>query len=115
MSPLPNRRPTETMTIEHLGENYHVSVGFYPDTMTVAEVWARGPKPGSDAWALLQDVAHSMSKEIQAGATPEKIAGRAMRGANGEPLSVYGILADAMRRATVFSPHRAAHHTMGDS
>ena len=25
-----------------------------------------------------------------------------------------GVLADATRRATAFSPHRAAHHTMGD-
>ena len=113
MTALPNRRETRTVTFSWKGETYHISLGYRPewtetgDTVKslpivvpklgpVVEVWARGPKPGSDGWALLQDIAHSMSKELQAGVPPERIAARAMRGANGEPLSLFGVLAHAL-------------------
>ena len=116
MSPLPARRETRTITLSWKGETYHISLGHRPEWAEgekiavggkqyslaipelgpVAEVWVRGPKPGSDAWAFLQDVAHAISKELQSGTTPAQIAGRVMRGAGGEPLSLYGVLADAI-------------------
>lgn len=116
MTPLPARRETRTVTLSWKGETYHISLGYRPawregeniqvgDRMlpaavpvlgSVAEIWARGPKPGSDGWALLQDIAHSMSKELQAGVIPAQIAARAMRGASSEPLSLYGVLADVL-------------------
>ena len=114
---LPWRRETRTIQVEwplDSGMLYNISLGYQPETRVVEEeginyqvpslgpvqeIWSiSGAKVGSDTWAVLQDMAHAMSKELQAGVSPEKIAGRVMRGKKGEPLSLYGILADCLAR-----------------
>ncbi len=94
---LPNRRPCVTHGLWWHGDRYHVSVGFYPDTGEVGEVFAHGPKVGSDSWALLQDASVQLSRTRQDGKTLSEMAAGAIRGPDGEPMSILGVLLDTMQ------------------
>ena len=96
MGTLPNRRPCITQTLDFMGKRHHVTIGFNPETHEALEVWCYGPKVGSGQHNLLQDVCHDVSIQLQDGRPIEDMAAKAQRDANGEPLSIYRVLADEL-------------------
>lgn len=96
---LANRRPCITYDIEWNGDRQHVSVGIDPATGEVCEVWAYGPKVGSDGYWLLQETCWNFSHRLQDGETPADLAERTMRYDDGAPTSMRGVLVDAMLTA----------------
>lgn len=97
MEPIPSRREQMTVELERLGERYHVGLGVLPDPQraspTICEVFITGPLIGTEMWALCQEVARDISRDLQSGLKPEAIAQRAERGPDG-PVSIYGAVAD---------------------
>lgn len=93
---LPTRRPCVTQTIDWQGESYHITMGYYPGSPEIAEIWAYGPRAGSDNWALVQDVCRDFSLQLQAGRDPHDIAARAIRDQDGAPMSLFGVLGDVL-------------------
>lgn len=65
-NPLPQRRRNETREVEHGGRVYSVCVGFY-DNGQPAEVFADGPREGSDMRATLSDACVLISIALQHG------------------------------------------------
>ena len=55
---LPDRRFAETVTLEHGGARFTVTIGFYPDGRP-GEVFTHGARSGSGLDALLADAASS--------------------------------------------------------
>lgn len=71
---LPQRRPNATSVIDWAGREIVVAVGFDPATGAPQEVFASGPKEGSDMLATLADACVVISLALQHGATPEELA-----------------------------------------
>lgn len=67
---LPDRRPSETRTILWRGTALTVTAGFCPDTGALREVFADGPRHGSDLHAVLADACVVISLALQHGARP---------------------------------------------
>lgn len=61
---LPHRRRNETVTIEYWGSEFHVTVGF-DASGTPREVFATGPKEGSDMQHVLSDACVVVSIALQ--------------------------------------------------
>jgi hypothetical protein len=94
---LPTRRPCETTTIQDAsGAKTHITVGFDPDTLDPCEVWGWGWKIGSDAQFAAHETAVMFSHMLQDGDTPQDIVAKTMRGTDGEPLTVGGMMADVL-------------------
>lgn len=91
---LPNRRPCETVELMRNGQRYHVSVGFHPETGEVVEVFAYGPKVGSEAAWMLQDVCIAFSHSFQDGKDPADLVAGIIRDDLGKPASIYGEIID---------------------
>jgi hypothetical protein len=70
---LPNRRPAETVELEHLGTRFTVTVGFYADGRP-GEVFTHGIRTGSSLDALLADACVVVSWLIQHGVDPRDLA-----------------------------------------
>ena len=70
--PLPSRRPNATSTIWHGAHQFTVTVGFGPDG-TPKEVFADGPKSGTDLRHLLADACVWASLLLQFGATTDDL------------------------------------------
>ena len=64
---LPNRRPSETETLEVGGQTFEACVGFDPGTWQPREVFLTGGKEGSDFDAMLADAATVISVALQHG------------------------------------------------
>ena len=62
---LPDRRPSETVTIEHNGARFDVTVGLFPDGR-VGEVFAGGAKTGSELDGFLDDLSEWIRTTIRA-------------------------------------------------
>lgn len=92
----PTRRPTITQEVIRNNTRYHVSVSFNPETAEVMEIWAYGPKPGSEAYWLLQETCWDLSHRLQEGDTPSDIAAQVMRYEDGSPASVRGEMIDVL-------------------
>lgn len=60
------------------------------------EVFGDVGKSGTELNVLTHDICRAMSKELQDGTPPQEFAARAMRGRDDGPLSIYGIIADAL-------------------
>lgn len=95
---LPTRRPCITYDIQRGGERYHVSVGISPVNARPCEVFAYGPRVGSEGWALLQDVSVQISKQLQEGYSPQALAEKQIRDREGVPQSMLGVLTDCVVR-----------------
>lgn len=93
---LPNRRPCETQTIWFQNDKWHLTVGFHPQTGEPAEAFLYGPKVGSDMWAATQDMCRIVSFQLQDGYDPLLMNAKALRDDHGNPLSIYGVIADAL-------------------
>ena len=70
---LPDRRPSETVTSEHNGARFDVTVGLFPDGR-VGEVFTAGAKAGSELDGLLDDAAILISLLLQHGVAPAALA-----------------------------------------
>jgi hypothetical protein len=90
---LPNRRPAETVELEHNGSRFTVTIGFYPDGRP-GEVFTHGIRSGSNLDALLADACVVVSCLIQHGVEPREIASSMGRLGNAEPASIIGVVID---------------------
>ena len=90
---LPNRRPAETVELEHNGSRFTVTIGFYPDGRP-GEVFTHGIRSGSNLDALLADACVVVSCLIQHGVEPRQIASSMGRLGNAEPASIIGAVID---------------------
>jgi hypothetical protein len=68
----PNRRKTETHTLETTTGRYHVSFG-YGSKDRLREVFIRGSKSGSDMDLLLDDASVVLSLALQHGVPPDQL------------------------------------------
>jgi hypothetical protein len=92
---LPNRRAAETVELEHGGQRFTVTIGFYPRHDRIAEVFTHGAKVGSGMDRLLDDVCVALSLLLQHGAEPAPLAASMGRLGDGtSPASIVGALAD---------------------
>ena len=103
--PLPQRRPNETVEIAHNGHMLTVTVGFDLDAFP-REVFADGPKLGTDLAHVISDACVVMSLALQHGCPAQllpKSLGLVPDPINGEdatrPASVLGAIADALSTA----------------
>ena len=69
---LPDRRPNRTETIRWAGKEFSVSIGYWLDGRP-GEVFADGPREGSDLKALLADSAVLLSLLLQHNVEPTAI------------------------------------------
>lgn len=99
---LPNRRPNATALVAWQGREIAVSVGFDPATGAPREVFASGPKEGSDMLATLADACVVISLALQHGASPAALARSLLKvpaGFDGDgeaPASVIGAVVDVL-------------------
>jgi hypothetical protein len=94
---LPDRRAAETVELEHGGQRFTVTIGFYPDGRP-GEVFTHGARSGSTLDALLAD-ACVVSCLIQHGAEPRDLAASMGRLGNAAPASVIGAVLDLVAAA----------------
>ena len=93
---LPDRRPNETVSLDHAGARFEITVGFYPDGWP-GEVFAGGAKSGSEMDGLLDDSAILISLLLQNGVAPVALARTVGRLGDGrEPASVIGAICDLL-------------------
>jgi hypothetical protein len=90
---LPNRRPAETVELEHNGSRFTVTIGLYPDGRP-GEVFTHGIRSGSNLDALLADACVVVSCLIQHGVDPRDVASSMGRLGNAEPASIIGAVID---------------------
>lgn len=91
---LPNRRPCETFELTRNNQRYHITIGTHPETHEVAEVFAYGPKVGSEAAWMLQDWCIRQSRSFQNGESPSDMVGSVIRDGDGIPASIFGDIID---------------------
>jgi len=105
---LPDRRPNDTADLEFEGTLYAVTLGYYPDTGRVGEVFTHGAKVGSAMDALLNDACVALSLLLQNRIEPVALASSMGRlGKNREPASIIGALADLLAESAM-APTREA-------
>jgi hypothetical protein len=92
---LPDRRIAETITLEHDGKRFMVTIGFYPDGRP-GEVFTHGARSGSALDALLADACVVVSCLIQHGVAPQDLAASMGRLGDAEPASIIGAVVDLM-------------------
>jgi hypothetical protein len=96
---LPDRRPAETVMLEHSGTRFMVTIGFYPDGRP-GEVFTHGAKSGSTLDALLADACIVVSCLIQHGVEPRDLSASMGRLGNSEPASIIGAVVDLTTAAS---------------
>jgi hypothetical protein len=97
---LPNRRAAETVQIEHGGQRFTVTVGFYPDGRP-GEVFTHGIRTGSSLDALLADACVLLSVLMQHGIETRELASSMGRLGSREPASVIGAVLDLIAANTL--------------
>ncbi len=103
---LPDRRPSETMTFDHDGTSYALTIGFYLDGRP-GEAFTGNAKVGSGVEAVLDDAAILISLLLQNGIEPAALARTVGRLGDGTaPASVIGAICDllAKQQATEAAP-----------
>ncbi len=90
---LPDRRTAETITLEHDGKRFMVTIGFYPDGRP-GEVFTHGARSGSALDALLADACVVVSCLIQHGVDPRDLTSSMGRLGDHEPASIIGAVVD---------------------
>jgi hypothetical protein len=96
---LPDRRAAQTVELEHGGQRFTVTVGFYPDGRP-GEVFVHGIRTGSSLDALLADACVVVSCLIQHGVEPRELAYSMGRLGNSEPASIIGAVIDLAAAAS---------------
>ena len=96
---LPSRRPSITRTINWAGKEFSISIGFWLDGRP-GEVFADGPKTGSDMRELLADACIAVSIGLQNGITPAELLHSMGRVPISEtetrPSSIIGMICEAL-------------------
>ena len=93
---LPDRRPSETMTFDHDGTSYALTIGFYLDGRP-GEAFTGNAKVGSGVEAVLDDAAILISLLLQHGVAPAALARAVGRLGDGTaPASVIGAICDLL-------------------
>ncbi len=93
---LPDRRPNETVTFDHDGTSYALTIGFYLDGRP-GEAFTGNAKVGSGVEAVLDDAAILISLLLQNGVEPAALAKTVGRLEDGkEPASVIGAIVDLL-------------------
>jgi hypothetical protein len=90
---LPDRRAADSFQLEHGGQRFTVTIGFYPDGRP-GEVFVHGIRTGSALDALLADACVVVSILMQHGVEPRELAASMGRLGNAEPASVIGAVID---------------------
>lgn len=100
---LPNRRPNQTIDLQHKGMTFHVTVGFDAKTGAPMEVFGNASKAGSDFAVLLSDACVILSIALQHGILPSELSKTmqwtpvvGMAGKLREPASVIGAILVAL-------------------
>lgn len=82
---LDDRRPCRTVTFEHDGKKYHLTVGFFPDR-TPGEIFLNsGGKAGSEADVNMSDAAVAVSLALQHGCPLDVLRDATKRTPSGAP------------------------------
>lgn len=92
---LPQRRAAETFTLRFWQQDFHITVGTYPDGRP-GEVFVAGGKTGQDVQATARDAAVTLSIALQHGIPLETIRHAVTRGGRGEPTSILGAIVDRL-------------------
>ena len=96
---LPDRRPSETVTLAYAGTAYAVTIGYFLDGRP-GEVFTHGAKVGSMMDGLLDDACIAVSLLLQHGVDPAAFACSMGRLGDGSaPASILGALADLLAEA----------------
>ncbi len=95
---LPDRRPADTIKIRsvHQSRTLHLTLGYYPDTSRVGELFVHGAKVGSHMDAMLSEFATLLSIALQEGMELKTFAANVQREPDGRPSSVFGEIIDAI-------------------
>jgi hypothetical protein len=96
---LPHRRAAETVELEHGGQRFTVTIGFYPDGRP-GEVFTHGLRTGSNLDGLLADACVVVSCLMQHGAEARDLAAGMGRLGSAEPASVIGAVVDLVAAAS---------------
>jgi hypothetical protein len=93
---LPGRRLTETHRIDHDGQTFHVSVGFYEDGRP-GEIFITSPK-ASQTYAAVQaaDAAVAISIAMQYGVPLAVLRDAFLRESDGSPAGILGAAVDLL-------------------
>jgi hypothetical protein len=107
---LPQRRAAETVEIEHGGQRFTVTTGFYPDGRP-GEVFTHGIQTGSTLDALLADTCVLISLLMQHGVDAREFAPSMGRLGGSEPASIIGAVIDLIAAASASSDQAAGVRT----
>ena len=92
---LPNRRWSETFTLEHYGLHYAASFSRFDDGR-VAEVFLQDHKPGSQSDSNARDAAVAASLALQFGCPLDVLRRALLRDAHGNASTPLGIALDVI-------------------
>ena len=92
---LPNRRPSDLLDINHRGQPYAASIGYFDDG-TPAEIFLDPPKRSNDMENLARDAALLISIALQHRIPIEEMRQSVGRNDDGVPHSVVGAALDAL-------------------
>ena len=104
---LPDRRAAETVQIEHGGQRFTVTIGYYPDGRA-GEVFTHGMRTGSSLDALLADASVLLSLLMQHGIESRELASSMARLGSSEPASIIGAVVDLIAAAPAPTADKAA-------
>ena len=90
-TPLPGRRPNQSIEFFFDDVRYQLTIGFYGDGR-IGEVWLNGPRSDSALYHIVQDGCVMISHLLQRCVSPEKIAESLPRREDGGPGSVLGAI-----------------------
>jgi membrane-bound lytic murein transglycosylase B len=97
---LPQRRYAETFDLRHRTEtgdqSYSISVGYFADDLTPAEIFINGAKVGSGVEAVARDGAVLMSIALQYGVPLDVMRGAITRERGDAPSSIVGAVLDLL-------------------
>lgn len=93
---LPNRRTSVTRELWFNDERYHVSYSLDPRTLKVSEIFAHGPRSGSQQDALICTASTIISIALQSGASLEEMSHGVLRDEQGTPADVLGAFLDLL-------------------
>ena len=95
---LPNRRAAMTVGIEHSGQQFTVTIGFYPDGR-IGEIFLENHKQGSQAGIMASDAAVVASIALQYGVAIDVIRRALMRDPRGKASGPLGAVFDKIEGA----------------
>ena len=98
---LPDRRPSKTVTFDHGGTSYALTIGFYLDGRP-GEAFTGNAKVGSGVEAVLDDACILVSLQLQNRVEPAALAKTMGRLGDGKaPASVIGAIIDRLAELQV--------------